>query len=191
MRNCLFSGKASRFLKGEANSSIFLKATGKSLNKKTMRDRELINRFCAFQLLGPTDYKGDMDDFLARALELMNDISEFDLETLSNNFTASMKNNYLVFGKHAFRKHQSPSDSRSVINASLWDVMSTGLSVYSDNQVEAHKKELQAATYDLFKDTFFNEAISLGTNQVIRVQKRFRLANNMLQEVLGDSENRT
>ncbi|MCK0165745.1 DUF262 domain-containing protein [Marinobacter sp. S6332] len=189
MRNCLFSGKASRFLKGEANSSIFLKATGKSLNRKTMRDRELINRFCSFQLLGPNQYKGDMDDFLARALEIMNGMSEFDLEALSRNFKTSMRNNYSVFGKHAFRKHQSLDDSRSVINASLWDVMSTGLSLYPDTLVEAHKEELQTATYDLFKNISFNEAISLGTNQVVRVQKRFNLANDMLKEVLGDTRN--
>lgn len=187
MRNCLFSGKASQFLKEEANSSIFLKATGKSLNKKTMRDRELINRFCAFQLLGPKQYKGDMDDFLAKTLELMNGTSKLNLESLSRQFKASMRNNYIAYGKHAFRKHYSSEESRSVINASLWDVMSTGLSKYSDIQVEANKKELQEATYDLLKDTSFHESISLGTNQVMRVQKRFKLANNMLQEILGDS----
>jgi hypothetical protein len=168
MRNCLFSGQATRFLKEEASKEVFLKATGRSLNKKTMRDRELINRFCAFQLLGVSQYRGDMDDFL------------------STQFRASMRNNYLVYGKHAFRKHASQYNSRSVINASLWDVMSTGLSNYSESLVEVNKEKLQQSLYRLFKDNTFSSAISLGTNRVSRVQERFKLADQMIKETLGD-----
>ena len=36
-----------------------------------MRDREFINRFCAFQILRLEDYR-DMDDFLASCLKKMN-----------------------------------------------------------------------------------------------------------------------
>ena len=39
MRNCLFMGKATRFLRDEAKTELFLDATGRSLNSKTMRDR--------------------------------------------------------------------------------------------------------------------------------------------------------
>ena len=189
MRNCLFSGKASRFLKEESKTQVFLKATGNSLNKKTMRDRELINRFCAFQLLGISCYRGDMDDFLAQALEKMNNMSSKELESLSAQFRTSMRNNYLVYQKHAFRKHSSPHNSRSVINASLWDVMSTGLCRYSESLIEANEVQLQQALYKLFKNSVFNDAISLGTNQVSRVHDRFRLASGMLKEVLGDPAN--
>jgi hypothetical protein len=189
MRNCLYSGQATRFLKDEAKTQTFFKATGGSLNKKTMRDRELINRFCAFQLLGISQYRGDMDDFLAQTLDKMNNISSTELDALSGQFRAGMRNNYLVYEKHSFRKHSSPNNSRSVINASLWDVMSTGLSRYSEPLVEAKKEELQQAIYSLFKNITFDAAISLGTNQVSRVQDRFRLANQMLKEVLGDPAN--
>ena len=68
MRNSLFMGPATRFLKEEAKTAIFLKATGWSLNAKTMRDREFVNRFCAFQLLGLDEYRGDMDVFLGECL---------------------------------------------------------------------------------------------------------------------------
>ena len=56
MRNCLFMGEATRFLKDE--SDLFLQATGGSLNAKTMRDREFVNRFCAFQILNLNEYHG-------------------------------------------------------------------------------------------------------------------------------------
>ena len=45
MRNSLFMGPATRFLKREARTEAFLHATGRSLNTKTMRDREFVNRF--------------------------------------------------------------------------------------------------------------------------------------------------
>ena len=72
-----------------------------------------------------------MDDFLARGLQAMNEMQSEELEKLSKQFRTGLANNFKVFGRHAFRKHLSKEDRRSVINASLWDVMSTGLSRYS------------------------------------------------------------
>jgi hypothetical protein len=43
MRNCLYVGEATRWLRQQAQSEWFLTATGRSLNSKTMRDRETIN----------------------------------------------------------------------------------------------------------------------------------------------------
>ena len=132
MRNCLFMGNATRFLKIEAATELFQKATGGSLNTSTMRDREFVNRFCAFQLQPLDDYRGDMDDFLARALKHMNNCSDNALAHLSAEFRTSLANNFNLFDKHAFRKHTAGQANRGVINASLWDVMSTGLSRYPD-----------------------------------------------------------
>jgi hypothetical protein len=186
MRNCLYSGSATRFLKEKSNSKVFLDVTTGSLNKKTMRDRELINRFCAFLLLDIEEYKGDMDDFLAKSLEKMNKMTIERLEDVSNLFTRSMKNNWAVFGKHAFRKHTASNQARSVINASLWDVMSVGLSKYSEKVVDKNKRNLQEYFFSLIKTEDFNDAITLGTNQVNRVHQRIFLANKMFKEVFGD-----
>jgi Protein of unknown function DUF262 len=189
MRNCLFSGKSTRFLKEEAKTKLFRNTTGKSLNPKTMRDRELINRFCAFRLLGENQYKGDMDDFLAQALVKMNELHPQQLEKLSSEFKVSLKNNRTLFGKHAFRKHTRGQDARSVINASLWDVMSTSLSYYPEHFVEASAKKLKKEFYLLLQDDYFIESITLGTNQVNRVRYRFSQMTEMFKEVLGDHSN--
>ena len=186
MRNCLFSGKATNFLKIQAGTDLFKKATGGSLNPDKMRDREFINRFCAFQLLGLDGYKGDMDDYLARALEHMNKLEENELEKLSFEFKDSLKNNMRVFGKYAFRKHSSDTGRRSVINASLWDVMSTGLSRYPEHLVEARVELLKVAFYKLLDDEDFKASITLGTNHVERVNTRFSKTNEMLREVFND-----
>src|SRR5438552_794318 len=55
MRNCLYNGPATQWLKDAADSQLFLVATGGSLDRKKMRDREAINRFCAFRILGWKD----------------------------------------------------------------------------------------------------------------------------------------
>ena len=185
MRNCLFMGRATRFLKQEARSDIFLKVTGRSLNEITMRDREFVNRFCAFRLLELDEYRGDMDDFLATCLRQMNKLEESELSRLSDEFRRSLANNFMLFGRHAFRKHEPEQESRSVLNASFWDVMSTGLSHYTADQVEACAEPLRQAIYGLFKDEEFNIAITYGPNNTRKVRTRFEMTRRKFKEILG------
>lgn len=185
MRNSLYTGPATRFLKAEALTELFIKATGRSLKESTMRDREFINRFCSFQLLPINDYRGDMDEFLALGLKKMNSLTQFELEKLSSEFRTSLANNYKVFGTHAFRKHQNSHNSRSVLNASLWDVMSTGLSQYAEHLVEARADALRVGFYKLMNDDTFIRAITYGPNDMKKVKDRFRLAEELFQEVFN------
>ncbi len=186
MRNCLFMGPATRFLKEVSSTEHFQKVTGGSLKKDTMRDREFVNRFCAFQLLTYEKYKGDMDDFLARALQTMNEMQSEELTTLFLEFEKGLHNNYRVFGKHAFRKHLSKEDRRSVINASLWDVMSTGLSRYDPTLVTSRQEDLRHQFYKLMQDDTFLNDITYGTNGLRQVRQRFQAANFILQKVFND-----
>ncbi len=185
MRNCLFTGRATKFLKFEATTPLFLKATGGSLNTLTMRDREFVNRFCAFHLLPLDDYRGDMDDFLAQALRRMNNFGQEDLDNLATKFRSTLANNYYVFGKHAFRKHVAGQDGRSVLNASLWDVMTTGLSHHPEPVVEARADALKAAFYSLMADDEFIRAITYGPNDAKKVRYRFAVTEAMFREVFG------
>jgi len=108
MRNCLYTGPATRWLKKATECKEFLNATDESLNVKSMRDKEVVNRFCAFYLLDIDDYKGDMDEFLAEALSQMNKSSEHELPELMKKFKAAMKFSFQLFGKHSC-KRQSKS----------------------------------------------------------------------------------
>ena len=184
MRNCLYMGDATRFLRDEAKKELFLKATGGSLRATIMRDREFVNRFCAFQILDLEDYR-DMDDFLAKCLTKMNTHTDM-LPELAQQFKTSLQNNMLLFGGHAFRKHQPGKTSRSVINASLWDVMSTGLAYYTRQQVEKHSAELKDGLHGLLRNDRFVKAITYGTNDQKQVRDRFSMANDMLRSVLDD-----
>ena len=191
MRNCLFMGQATQFLKEESRTPLFLKSTGNSLNTKSMRDREFINRFCAFQIFGPDEYQGDMDDFLAKALIKMNDMNDSELNTLSTELHNSLSNNLMVFGRHAFRKSFTESAwagddyHRSVLNASLWDVMSTCLSKYSESHVNSNVNSLRTSIRDLIATYKFEDSISRGTNGENQVKCRFQMARESILEVLG------
>ena len=187
MRNCLYMGPATRFLKAESEQPIFLEATGGSLNKAQMRDREFINRFCGFQLVPIDDYRGDMDLFLSETLRRMNALPREELENLSAQLRTGLTNNYYLFGRYAFRKHTASQEGRrGFINASLWDVMSTGLAKYDESIVKAKEAVLLSGFYHLLENEDFNDSITLGTNQANRVKRRFEMTNAMFREVFGD-----
>lgn len=185
MRNCLYTGKGTNLLRNESKNEAFRKATGESLNKEKMRDREFINRFCAFQLLGYKSYRGDMDRFLADCLKRMNEMKEEELSQLSRELERSLENNYTLFERHAFRKHKPEQKKRNTINASLWDVMSTGLSHYKAEHVQAHAESLRQAIYRLLADKDFDAAITLGSSNTKSVMLRFQKAQQTIEEVLG------
>lgn len=185
MRNCLYNGTATKFLKDEAATDLFKQATGGSLSTQTMRDREFVNRFCAFQLLPLADYKDNMDEWLAMALKKMNELDKVLLLKLSNEFQRSLRNNYSLFKDHAFRKHSPGQERRGVLNASLWDVMITGLAKYSDDQIVNNAEELKARFYALIKDEKFVWSITYGPNSPDRVKYRFEETQKMFAEVLG------
>ena len=187
MRNSLYMGPATRFLKEQAEQELFLKATGGSLNRGRMRDREFINRFCGFLLFALDDYRGDMDLFLSQTLQRMNALGTEDLKNLSLRLNTGLANNYKLFDRYAFRKHTAERQGRrGFINASLWDVMATGLSRYDESQVNSSEARLRTEFYRLLDDPDFNDAITLGTNQTNRVKLRFQMANQMFREVFGD-----
>ena len=185
MRNCLYNGEATKFLKEKAGTKLFKEATGKSLKTTTMRDREFVNRFCAFQLLPIDTYKGDMDEWLAKALKKMNDMDTASLLKLSNEFKNTLQNNFMLFNAHAFRKHTLNQSRRGLLNASLWDVMTTGLARYSSAQVTQYESTLKKLFYTLLKDDNFVSSITYSPNSTRNVRYRFEVTKKMFNEVFN------
>jgi len=190
MRNSLYVGPATRWLKEQAQSADFLQTTGGSLNSNTMRDREAINRFCSFLLFGVEGYResrSDMDAFLARALKTINAKSEaWIAEQLTAPFRRSMSNNYHVFGRHAFRKHTDPNASRNVINIALFDVYSVLMTRYSDEFVAQHAEEFRQRFYQLLGRPEFQTSITYATNGLRRVGDRFQMIEQAHADLPSD-----
>lgn len=185
MRNSLYNGPATRWLKDATNDARFLKATGRSLSRKTMRDREAVNRFCAFRLFGHESYNGDMDNFLARALECMNEKSDADRSNLFTTFARSMNVNYFLFGEHAFRRSilPQPTGNRSVINIALFDVCAVLLPDLDDRQIESSVGHIRDGVRELLSDGTFVHAITYSTNSSRQVLDRFRMMAEKIKAV--------
>jgi len=186
MRNSLYMGKSTKFLKEEAQTDTFIKATGSSLNKKTMRDREFVNRFCAFQISGFQNYNGDMDDFLASTLRKMNLMDDGELQKLSLQFSTGLSNNYFLFNQNAFRKHKKEQHRRGVLNASLWDVMSSGLAKFEESYVKSNASFLREEFYTLLENDDFNDSITRSTNGSKQVKTRFEMVKDQIIDRLYD-----
>ena len=186
MRNALYCGEATRWLKLVSEENDFIDVTQGSLNRKTMRDREAINRFVSFYLIGFEHYPhGDMDGFLANGLEYLSNLPEVEREKLHGLFCMSMKLNFELFERHAFRKSiVSQEDKRTLINISLFDVLSVsfaklldeiGVYEHSDFRHLKNLKQLKQIVVDLLNDEEFIDSISKGTNGKKAVEERYNM----------------
>ena len=184
MRNCLHMGSATRWLREEAKSPLFLEATGNSLHADSMRDREVVNRFCSFTLLGYHAHKGSLDSFLADGLKHMNRLDPNKLDELRERFHCSLRNNIEIFGKHAFRKHDPGQTARKPFNVALFDVFSVLLAGRSPAAVKEHAEALRSGFHELMNDSDFVSAISNATSTAARVVSRFEKASSMIAGVL-------
>ena len=188
MRNSIYCGPGTLWLRDAAHSQLFLKATGGSIRSETMRDRECINRFCGFYLLGLEDYRGDIDYLLSETLEFMNQIGPESLNGLREKFENSMANTYEVFGRHAFRKHRSSDDGRSVINVALFDVFSVFFAEANRDLVVANSAALREQFYTLMKTQEFIDSISLSTNSTKHVNIRFQMVNQLMKPLITHAD---
>ena len=160
MRNCLYNGPATSFLRDAAATDLFVEATGGSLDKKRMRLVEAINRFCAFSILGWQNYNsGDMDGFLGESLKRMNAMAPGDLNALRESFDRAMRINFELFRRHAFRKSLTETEEtdRSILNIALFDVCSVVLSRSDEQRIEERKQHVQVAIRNLLADLEFND----------------------------------
>lgn len=184
MRNAIFSGPATRFLAERASTPLFVDATGRSLSSDRMQDREFVNRFCSFWMFDLSKYRGDMDEWLARSLNVLNS-DPSKSQKIADALQRGLKNNLTVFGKHAFRKHKDASRSRSRINASLFDVMMSGLCSVEEPRVVERANQLRTEFYGLMDNQRFIRSITYGPNAAIEVRTRFEITRPVFARVFG------
>ena len=188
MRNALYNGRATQWLKAAAEGAPFQEATAGSLDSKAMRDREAINRFCAFSLLGWESYKtGDMDSFLAKGLKTLAGLGEEGLIRLRADFDAAMTLSKRLFDQHAFRKSLASDQAnvpRSVINISLFEVSAVVMSRFASSFDASRDAELRDVVKELIRDIFFARSITYSTNSTQAVRERFGTLEGALKGFL-------
>jgi uncharacterized protein DUF262 len=184
MRNSIYCGPGTLWLRDAARGEDFRRATGGSIRSETMRDREVINRFCGFYVFGRSSYRGDIDLLLAETLRHMNRMSQESLAALRATFDRSMRNNLAVFERHAFRKHTEHSTNRSVINVALFDVFSVLFARVSEERVAKQPEAIRSRFFDLMGNDHFVNAITYSTNSTRQVNTRFEMTEQAMHEFL-------
>jgi hypothetical protein len=157
-----------------------------------MKDREAINRFVAYYLLGANAYgsgpeaEGEYDDFLAAGLKAANALDDNKLDVLRKAFLRSMKVNATIFGDNAFRKPARPSGARNALNLALFEVFSVGLAKHPMSAQVSNNAapKIERAMARLVKEDRFSDAISYATTRADNVRTRFRRTEEMLAKVL-------
>lgn len=126
MRNAIYIGKSTALLKNLSESEIFKKATGKGIKAKRMKDQYIILRFFAFYLWKKkrlkSEYKSNIDDFLAEAMQHINGLTEPEILELESVFIDSMEKAYQILGEDAFRFNAHDTKKRP-INMPLFEAL--------------------------------------------------------------------
>jgi hypothetical protein len=187
IRHCLSQEQSRDFLKELAHSDEFNTATGGNLyNNVRMVDREVILRFCAFREypgLKSYDESPSMDEFLNKSTQLLDETSLVELSRLKFSFLNSMRNAYLIFKEHAFRKWHTYDSKLLPFNRALFDVWSVLLVPYSDEQIKPAATSIVEKSRRLMTHVDeFNASISAGTSDVRKVNFRFKAITELLQD---------
>lgn len=190
LRHAIVPGRARDRLKKWASLSSFVNATDGSIRPARMDDRELVLRFIAFYVLGLDSYKQpDMDGFLIKAMNAIDDIKPRDLGKLKLKFMSSMKYAKEIFGNDAFRKRFDKNASRLPINKALFEAISVNLAHLSTNDLDKlieKRDEMREMLIELCNDRLFEISISQGTGDVRKVRRRFDGIKNIISKVLNN-----
>ena len=153
-----------------------------------MRDREAINRFVAFSLIGWANYTtGDMDGFLASGLKRLALCGEEARLDLRRKFDAAMSLSHRLFRQHAFRKSlasESTEVSRSILNISLFEVSSVVFARFAETFDPKHDQILHEIVAEQVKDDTFAKSITYSTNSTQAVHQRFKMLEDMVEIAL-------
>ncbi len=189
MRHALNQGIPAKFIKKLAKVEEFKRATCDSVRTKRMEDRDFVNRFVAFYLLGYGDnYEGELDKFLNDGMERLASIKNNERHKIKEAFKKSMQLSFDIFGDDAFRKRYDINEPRRrPISKAVYDTISVNLAWLSDvqqNALKIKKKKFRSKVIRLFNDDTFHRSITAATGQKFNVKMRFEKIKNLIQEIL-------
>jgi hypothetical protein len=190
IRNALYQGRATEFIKRLSELRSFKMATTYTIQEDRLLDQEFVNRFLAFYLFDLKDYNSDLDGFLNKALNELNENMNIDLEVIENKFDRAMKTAFRIFENDSFRKRFHKADKRKPINKALFEVWSVLLSKLNDSEIKVllNRKSIIKKEFItlLNQDEIFNKSITSGTGEKSRVRKRFEEINRIIQTTISE-----
>jgi hypothetical protein len=186
IRNALHKGPVRAYLRRLVESEEFISATDGSVRDHRMDAQEMALRFLAFRTLGWNAYKvHNLDAFMNDAMRHLNAISKQERDQLENDFLRAMRSAKAIFGETAFRKPRQ--EGRNPISKPLFEALSVNLAEYSDTELEfliKRKSLLVDGLNDLFTfNSEFKDSITLSTGSVKKVETRFSLIRELIEDV--------
>ena len=188
IRNALFQGFATEFLKKLSEEPVFKKSTGGSIQTDRMLDREFVLRFVAFCYLELTDYTGNIDDFLNQAIIFLNKTTANKRQEIKEKFLYVIQSCYSIFGEHAFRK-MGTDGRRRPINKVIFEAWCRQISMLNSSEVDLvikHKNKLRKSFVLLCENGDF--LYSLKGSDKKSLQNRIKYVKSLVDDVLGYSK---
>lgn len=183
-------GQGVNFLKEICENDIFKKVVG--ISSQRMADRELALRFIAFKLTHYTEFKvADMGSFLDNAMDMLDKINDLSLlDKIKNDLFDSLIFSEKILGKnHRFSRSLAIEEKTRTLNRSLFDVISVCFSEIEDkNKFLLQKEKFVNKFKNLLSNQQgeFSKSITEGTSGKSVVETRFRIMNQLINEVLND-----
>lgn len=192
MRNALYRGKATELIDSICLSKEFAKATNNGINTSGMRDRYIVLRAVAFYLLfagelneadagHPIEYKGDIDDFLAKVMTYINEETSDDkLSTLKRVFPEALNDIYQVLGKDAFRFETEANNKHRPINMPLFECI-VYLFMYEWDMSD--QERVRTEIYKLKKEFDRSDLFSQTVDATASVNYRFEETDQLVRKL--------
>lgn len=194
IRNALATNRVRKVLLKFSKSPEFLKATSYSISDSRMLDKEFVLRYLSFRINDIEQYKksNSFDDFLTKSCERLDKIDESIIDEMYDDFVMSMKTNYEIFGKKAFRKISISDGNRiNPINKGLFDCFSVIISKMSKEECKKlilNKNIIIEKLSNLLDkaNTSSKLLTYISSASVNSVENRFLIVRNLLKEVLNN-----
>lgn len=186
IKNSVYRGRASSFVKKLAGTKEFILATNGKINPERMLDREFVNRFLAFYLLKLEDYHENLEDYLNDVLILLKTDINLDLAKVEKAFLQAMTLSHKLFGDYAFRK-RAVNGRFGRINKPLFEAVSVELAKITEGDAKKllkKKEDFCKEYFDLFKDETFLKVITNGTARLESVTYRHMKIEELIKKHL-------
>ena len=184
IRNAVYQGNAIDTVKRFAELPEFGEATGGKIPTKRMQDRDFVSRFIAFYLTDYSKYQPSLDDFINRAMDLL---EKKEPRLIEEDFKKALKLARLIFGDDAFRKRTDHSAPRSPINKAYFEVITVCFAKLSGDKEEhllKNEAHFRKMLLELMQDKGYNNALSRSTGSKESVKIRFSQFEQVLNECL-------
>ncbi|WP_322549028.1 DUF262 domain-containing protein [Flavobacterium psychraquaticum] len=190
IRHALFQGKPAVFIAELGKNKDFIKATNGKIKTHRMLDRDFANRFLCFYLFGTDkygseDYGKDLDTFMSKAMAVIYDKTDDEINKIKYDFTEAMKLSLYIFKEEAFRKIYNTYKRLPPINKALFDAIATQFALLTDDQrsiLKSRKTEFKKGLKELLKsDEYFFISVTSSTGDKNRIIKRHSTIEELIK----------